>query len=161
MKNIILLVLATILLNSCQNDDDYHYEFPEDEIYFPHDGLYGLNILNESTTEFKAYNDSIEGTTYSMLVSVPFNMSLKIVIENTTPGSDYLSWFWSGGSDFIYFRESLEANDKTDVIIVYGQNVAVTRIGLLNRSEMNSAEIRFYRNEENTPFRTKKITWKP
>lgn len=162
MKNIILLVLATVLLNSCQNDDDYHYEYPDDEINFPEDGIFGQNILNESTTEFKSWNDSAEAPWYSMQAFIPYNNSLKIVIENTTENSDRRTWTFALTSDWILHDESTDFNSSTEVFIAYGPDVALTKFAFGRWGDsVGSATIKFYKNDENIPFRTKKITWKP
>lgn len=160
MKNTVLLVLATILLNSCENDD-YHYEFPSEELSFPHEGIYGLNVLNEETTEFVAYNESLREPRYSLKASVPINTTLKIIIENTSKNADEYDWFFSSGSNWYIHTKSQDSDNKTQVLVVYGQEVALTSFGFLDRQEEGSATIKFYKNDETRPFRTKKITWKP
>jgi len=150
IKNIGLLVILAITVSffiSC-SDEDIPTSVVDDEITFPDTGFYGTNILNEDSTVFN------ENNTYSFMADIPLNTYLNVVMENHSDSSG--NWIMSASNGWNY---STDVENKKVKYISYGQIIADFRFGFSLSNGFGAATIKFYKNDETTPFRTKDITW--
>jgi hypothetical protein len=125
-------------------------------VVYPRIGYYGGNILRKDTITLKASPPtSIPSNVYSFRGEVPEGSSLRIVMKNTTVGSNSV-WYYYPDKKLGW---DISPYDYTNNLQVFNAPDRFNYDVLLYFTGSGAATIEFYENGAISPTRIKNITW--
>jgi hypothetical protein len=144
---ILSLVVGIAALSISCSEKDYK----ADEILYPETGIFGDNLLRNSSTEIVLSTDS-KVVLHSFRAELPENSSLKIVIKNVR----YTNWSMAGSNGWIKKVEN--ANYLTFDLICYAYGPVVCDGGV--RFDVSGSNIiEFYENNSIETTRKKEVSY--
>jgi hypothetical protein len=133
----------------------------KEQITYPNTGNYGINLLNEDSTEFvssgylESWGPNFDREIYYSLNSeLPEGTSLVITISRTT---DYGLWYYQNGSGLNLIVQDYDFSSNTQNFSAYGQSVTDLKMVFV---DSGSAKIEIFENGATEATHVKNISWK-